>query len=738
LLAQTLKKMKTKLLFTGMLLILGGISVFTQSIMWEKDYGGQQFDWGRDLLALENGNLMLLCTARSTTDDLVGSGNHDLGDFWVVETDADGNIIWNKCYGGTGIEHARSIILDNDGNYVITGYTESSDGDVVGHHGLNDVWVIKISPTGTLLNHKSFGGSDDDLVYDLIQTSDGGYAFVAGTQSNDGDVSGLHTDGGVPEMDFWVVKIDHDFNITWQKCYGGMKDEVAYDIVETPAGDFIVGGWTNSIDGDVTGWHPELEEEEEEEEYEGYDPYGDYWVIKINNTGDLLWQKCYGGGEHDFMQNILEDGYGNYMLVGYTSSHDGDVTNAYASGIWTLRINEAGEILNQYLYGQTGNYWMASARASDGGFLYTMESPASEGVAQCEFGVWDNYWIFKTDFKGRILWQTCVGGNSWDYPYAIEETPDGNFVVIGSIAEAGINISEMHGVKHDIWVVKIANDAPSNQININTFPAQALCPGSEITVPFAAYGVYNNTNVYSLEISDATGSFASPETVATIASKASGFHEFETILPGDIVPGGDYKLRVKSSNPPLIGTENQGDITTCPVPATLIDIVLSASSATISWADVNCAETFTVKYKKAIGGSWITVTSTDPVLTLTGLLPETEYKWKVRSDCNASPTDKSAFSLITESFTTLPLKEGDLVMNNFVITPNPTSDWLTIQMDYITSAYYQLFSTDGKLVLEGTINGSQNTIDVSSLNTGMYIVKLNTNLNTQSLNVIIE
>ena len=77
-------------------------------------------------------------------------------------------------------------------------------------------------------------------------------------------------------------------------------------------------------------------------------------------------------------------------------------------------------------------------------------------------------------------------------------------------------------------------------------------------------------------------------------------------------------------------------------------------------------------------------------------------------------------------------------MNNFVITPNPTSDWLTIQMDYITSAYYQLFSTDGKLVLEGTINGSQNTIDVSSLNTGMYIVKLNTNTNTQSLNVIIE
>lgn len=733
-----LYKMKTKMVTLLSMLFLGSGNVFTQSLMWEKDYGGQQYDWGRDLLALENGNLMLLCTARSTTDDLVGAGNHDLGDFWVVETDANGNIIWDKCYGGTGIEHARSIILDADGNYVITGYTESSDGDVVGHHGLNDVWVIKISPTGTLLNHRSFGGSDDDLVYDIIETSDGGYAFVAGTQSNDGDVSGLHTDGGIPEMDFWVVKIDHDFNLTWQKCYGGLKDEVAYDIVETPSGDFIVGGWTNSVDGDVSGWHPELEEEEEDEEYESYDPYGDYWVIKINAVGDLIWQKCYGGGEHDFMQNILEDGFGNYMLVGYTSSHDGDVTNAYASGIWTLRINEAGEILNQYLYGQTGNYWMAAAKTSDGGFIYTMESPANAGVAQCEFGVWDNYWIFKTDFKGRILWQTCVGGNSWDYPYAVEETPDGNFVVIGSIAEAGINISEMHGTKHDIWVVKIANDAPSNQININTFPKQALCPGSEISVPFAAYGVYNNSNVYTLEISDASGSFTSPEIVATITSKASGFHEFETILPADITPGGDYKLRVKSSNPPVIGTENQGPISTCPVPNELTDLVLSSSSATISWLDVNCAETFTIKYKKAIGGSWITVSSTEPSLTLTGLLPNTEYKWKVRSDCNASPTDKSAFSLITESFTTLPLRESGVADNNFMVTPNPASEILTIQMDYNSIADFQLFSTDGKLVLEGNISGTQNSIDVHNLISGLYILKLNSNKIVTSFNIVIE
>ncbi|MFI5173118.1 MAG: hypothetical protein ACHQFW_12055, partial [Chitinophagales bacterium] len=569
--------------------LIFSFNINAQSLMWEKDYGGDQYDWGRDLLILDDGHLMLLCTARSTAHDLTGTGNHALGDFWVVETTEDGDIIWSRCYGGTGIEHARSIILDDDGNYVITGYSASSDGDVIGNHGLNDVWVIKISPTGVLLDQRSFGGSADDLVYDIIQTADGGYALVAGTQSNDGDVSGLHYDGvGPTEMDFWVVKTNEDLDIEWQKCFGGMKDEVAYDLVETPAGEFIVTGWTNSIDGDVSGWHEEVEEEEEEEEEEYYDPYGDIWTIKVSAAGDLIWQRCYGGGEHDFAQNILEDGFGNYMIVGYTSSEDGDVVDAHFPSIWTLRIDGDGEILNQYLYGHSGNYWMASARASDGGFLYTMESPYNEGIAQCEFGEYDNYWIFKTDFKGRILWQTCLGGMSWDYPYAIEEAPDGNFVVIGSIADDGFNISEMHGVKHDIWVVKVANDAPSNSIVINTFPGQAICPGADITVPFAAYGVYNSGNNFTLEISDETGSFASPEVVATINSKASGFHEFITTLPGDITPGGDFKLRVKSSNPSVIGSENQGDITTCPIPSALTDVVLSPTSATVSWDDVSC------------------------------------------------------------------------------------------------------------------------------------------------------
>ena len=92
--------------------------------------------------------------------------------FWVVETDDMGNILWSKCYGGTGIEHARSIILDEDGNYVVCGHSASADGDITGNHGVNDSWVIRISPSGVLLQERSFGGSGEEYIYDIIETSD--------------------------------------------------------------------------------------------------------------------------------------------------------------------------------------------------------------------------------------------------------------------------------------------------------------------------------------------------------------------------------------------------------------------------------------------------------------------------------------------------------------------------------------------------------------------------------------
>jgi hypothetical protein len=702
-------------------------TAFSQSIMWEKNYGGDQYDWGRDILALENGHLIYLCTARSDEHDLSTAGNHALGDFWVVETDDMGNILWSKCYGGTGIEHARSIILDEDGNYVVCGHSASADGDITGNHGVNDSWVIRISPTGALLQERSFGGSGEEYIYDIIETSDGGYAFASGTRSNDGDVSGLHTSPGRQELDFWVVKLDTDFNIEWQRCFGGTEADQAQDIIETPEGDFIVTGWTNSPDGDVTGYHPAVDGGGGG--YYDYDAakISDLWLIRVSNSGDLMWQKTYGGSGYDFGKNLIEDGSGNYMVVGYSSSADYDVNACEYPGVWTLRVDGNGNILKQYCYGESGDYWMAASRTSDGGYIYTMEADENEGVAMCEFGVYDNYWVFKTDAQGRILWQTCVGGNSWDYPYAVEETSDGNFIVIGSIADDGIDINSIYGVKHDIWVVKIANDAPSNSIFINTFPGEALCPGTDIEVPMAAYGVYTTGNVFSVELSDENGTFATPQIIASVSSKKSGAQDIEATLPGDMIPGGDYRIRVTSSNPPTIGSSNQGDITTCPTPATANDMVLSSTSAQLTWSAVNCAESYTISYRPATSPTWLTATSASETLILTGLIPDTKYKWKVRSNCSVTPIDNSPYTAVLESFKTLPLRASEMPANEFSIFPNPATENITVQLNYDSNAQFEIYAADGKLISSGNIDGENNILNISELAAGMYVMFISDN-----------
>ena len=123
---------------------------------------------------------------------------------------------------------------------------------------------------------KSLGGSNNDYAYAIRQTTDGGYIVAGYSSSNDGDVTGNH--GG---LDYWVVKLNSTGNIEWQKSLGGSSNDKAYAIQQTADGGYIVAGFSYSIDGDVTGNHGAF----------------DYWVVKLNSTGNIEWQKSLGRSE---------------------------------------------------------------------------------------------------------------------------------------------------------------------------------------------------------------------------------------------------------------------------------------------------------------------------------------------------------------------------------------------------------------------------------------------------------
>ena len=219
----------------------------------------------------------------------------------------------------------------------MAGRTCSYDGDVSGWHEgydpyegypLSDCWVVKLNSRGEIEWQRCLGGSYEDWAYSIQQTSDGGFIVAGETCSNDGDVSGNHG-----EYDFWVVKLNSSGEIEWQRCLGGSDYDYASSIQQTLDGGFIVAGYTKSNDGDVSGWH------------EGYDPYGgdplpDCWVVKLNSSGEIEWQRCLGGSEIDGAKSIQQTTEGGFIVAGYSESNDGDVSGNHGEGdAWVVKLS---------------------------------------------------------------------------------------------------------------------------------------------------------------------------------------------------------------------------------------------------------------------------------------------------------------------------------------------------------------------------------------------------------------
>ena len=245
----------------------------------------------------------------------------------VSQIEEINGICWSKTCGGSVADEAKSIIEDSDGNYVVAGWAYSSDGDVHGSRGNTDYWILKISPqTGDTIWTKTYGGSNTDHAYSLIEDSDGNYVVAGKTYSSDGDVHGNKGDG-----DYWILKISPQTGDTiWTKIYGGSNTDYAYSIIEDSDGNYVVAGQTLSTDGDV-------------KDNKGYD---DYWILKINpQTGDTIWSETYGGSNSDRACSIIEDRDGNYIIVGESSSRNYDVPgNKGMHDYWILKISEPKEL----------------------------------------------------------------------------------------------------------------------------------------------------------------------------------------------------------------------------------------------------------------------------------------------------------------------------------------------------------------------------------------------------------
>ncbi|CAI8419951.1 MAG: Uncharacterised protein [Flavobacterium sp. SCGC AAA160-P02] len=213
-------------------------------IVWSKFYGGSFTDNPQGVI--ENSRNEFIIVGGSDSNDVDITNNKGSYDFWVVKSDHEGEIIWEKSYGGSEIDEARGIISSEEGSYVIVGDTRSNDQDISLNNGAADLWIIKITEDGDILWNHSYGGSSFDVPRSIAKTLDNGYIISGSSRSSDGDVS---KNNG--QNDAWIVKTTNDGQLVWEKSIGGSEIDFCYDSVQLNDGSLIAVGETYSSDGDI-------------------------------------------------------------------------------------------------------------------------------------------------------------------------------------------------------------------------------------------------------------------------------------------------------------------------------------------------------------------------------------------------------------------------------------------------------------------------------------------------------
>lgn len=342
--------------------------------------------------------------------------------FLIVQTltsNAQPLIAWKKAYGGTNGQQLYDIKSTPDGGYILLGETGDTNGDVRGkYYGKNDMWVVKLDKNRDIQWQRIVGGTKDETNYSIEISRDGrGYVIGGGTESNDGDITPL-SHGGYGDL--WIIKLNNDGTTAWQKLYGGSGTEHSGRMAQTSDSGFILGSYTNSSNGDISKQYGSL----------------DIWILKLDKSGNKQWEKSYGGTKVDQCHAIRQTTDGGYIVAGYTFSSDNDVSVNKGSGdMWVFKLDGTGTIQWEKTYGGTSfDAALDIRQTTDGGYIVAGQTLSNDGdVSGLHYNSADpndgDMWVVKLDAAGTMMWEKALGGTDYEMAYVVAES--GSTYLIG-------------------------------------------------------------------------------------------------------------------------------------------------------------------------------------------------------------------------------------------------------------------------------------------------------------------
>lgn len=587
---------------------------------------------------------------------------------------------WQNTIGGYNDDYLNFVEQTTDGGYILGGDSNSgANGDKTESRigvGGADYWVVKLDSFGAIEWQNTIGGTSTEALKAVFQTTDGG--FIIGGYSQSG-ISGDKTEVNIGGYDYWIVKLDALGNIQWQNTIGGNSNDKLNCIIQTDDDGYLMGGESQSnISGDKT------------ENSKGGD---DYWVVKTNSLGSIEWQNTFGGVDYDGLFSIDKTADGGFILGGYSlSGISGDKTENNIGGsydYWILKIDNTGNILWQNDIGGNASDKLKKVYLTiDNGFILGGTSSSGISGDKSEVSHSDDYWVVKTDANGNILWQNTISGVAGDVFYDIVQAPDGSFIVGGSSSSvAGYDKSESRigaGSLNDYWIVKLNN----------------------------------------------LGNILWENTIG--GDKADDFRSLTNTIDGGCIVGGSSLSNIfadkteanwNTSTNDWWAVKINSDVASCEAPTGLYADNITTSSAKLHWSLVPGADSYKVYYRESAGGVWIKKNATTNAKTISGLLTNTSYDYKIKSNCGA---EMSTFSVI-ETFTTLPFKLGIESSDEFLsVYPNPTKGLVTI--NFIKKGFEGNRLVVKNILGEEVINllniEENITIDLSKFSPGIYFINL--------------
>jgi gliding motility-associated-like protein len=462
------------------------------NIQWQKTYGSQHTDQPFSIVQTsDNGFLVSGYSMGDISGDktepnrgITGTFNQGY-DCWILKLDATGNIQWQRTYGTNGNEVVYSALQRNSSVLVVAGLSEwhtslpapRTPDRTTANPTWNDFWLLKLDAgTGAIMHQEAHGGNRHDNLFYIIPTTDGGY--MGGGLSGSGAGTGNKTTPLYGGYDNWLIKMDSNFNAQWQVELGGAQDDwgVGGNAIDENSGE---GGMEQTTDGGFIVANTTLSGatgNKTEASFGGWD----CWLVKLNSTGGISWQKELGGSADDRAATVMQTPDGGYLVA--------STSNSPLSGNKT--------------------------EASRGG---------------------NDYWLIKLDAAQNIEWQKVLGGSDDDQITIARRTTDGGYI-LGGFSKSNISgeKSENSRGDYDFWIIKLG------KCDTTIYKDDSLCIGASYRLPGGR--VVSAPGVYTDSLKTAMG--CDSVLVTTLTHKQDLIHLMNGQLLGDdtVLCAGDSRI----------------------------------------------------------------------------------------------------------------------------------------------------------------------------------------------------